>query len=58
MKLLASYEQVTDDQTGLTFSYQYFGNILGSQDAEIIECSYGSATGELAALKRITTAGN
>lgn len=57
MKLLASYEQVTDDQTGLTFSYQYFGNVLGSQDAEIIECSYGSGLGELAALKRITTAG-
>lgn len=57
MRLLASYEQVTDDQTGLTFSYQYFGNVLGSQDAEIIECSYGSGLGELAALKRFTTAG-
>lgn len=57
MKLLASYEQVTDDQTGLTFSYQYFGNVLGSQDAEIIECTYGSGLGELAALKRFTTAG-
>lgn len=58
MRLLASYEQVTDEQTGLTFSYQYFGNILGSQDAEIIECSYGSGLGELAALRRITTSGN
>lgn len=57
MRLLASYEQVTDDQTGLTFSYQYGGNVLGSSDFEIIECSYGSGLGELAALKRITTAG-
>jgi len=57
MKLLASYEQVTDDQTGLTFSYQYFGDVKGSQDGEIIECTYGSGLGELAALKRIVTAG-
>ena len=57
MRLLASYEQVTDEQTGLTFSYQYFGNVLGSNDNEIIECSYGSGLGELAALKRITTNG-
>ena len=57
MRLLASYEQVTDEQTGLTFSYQYFGNVLGSNDNEIIECSYGSGLGEAAALKRITTAG-
>ena len=58
MRLLASYEQVTDEQTGLTFSYQYFGNVLGSNDNEIIECSYGSGLGEAAALKRITTSGN
>lgn len=58
MRLLASYEQVTDDQTGLTFSYQYFGDVKGSQDAEIIECCYGSGLGELAALKRFTTQGN
>lgn len=58
MRLLAAYEQVTDDQTGLTFSYQYSGNVLGSVDNEIIECCYGSGLGELAALKRIVSAGN
>lgn len=57
LRLLAAYEQVTDDQTGLTFSYQYSGDVKGSVDNEFIECAYGSGLGELAALKRFTTAG-
>lgn len=57
MRLLAAYEQVTDDQTGLTFSYQYSGDVKASVDNEFIECAYGSGLGELAALKRFTTAG-
>ncbi len=57
MRLLASFEQVTDDQTGLSFTYQYFGNPLTNADSEIIECTGGSGLGELAALKRIVTQG-
>ncbi len=57
LKKLVSYEQVVDDQTGLAFTYQYFGIEKDNADSEIIECCGGSAPGELAALKRITSAG-
>jgi hypothetical protein len=57
MRKLVSYEQVTDDQTGLTISYKYFGLELNDVDNEIIECTYGSDLGEVAALKRLTSAG-
>jgi ATP-dependent protease ClpP protease subunit len=57
MKLLVGYEQVTDDQTGLSFTYQFFGDVKANADNEIIECTYGSNTGELAALKRLTSIG-
>ncbi len=57
LRLLASYEQVTDEQTGLSFSYRYGGNTLGDVDNEIIEVCYGSDIGEVAALKRIVSQG-
>lgn len=57
LKKLVSYEQVTDDQTGLSINYQYFGLELNNVDNEIIECTYGSGVGEVAALKRIVSAG-
>jgi hypothetical protein len=58
LKKLVAYEQITDDQTGLAFTYQFFGNELANVDNEIIECTYGSGVGELAALFRLTSAGN
>lgn len=57
LKKLVSYEQVTDDQTGLSITYQYFGLELNNVDNEIIECTYGSGLGELAALKRLVSSG-
>ena len=57
LKKLVSYEQVTDDQTGLSISYQYFGLELNNVDNEIIECTYGSGLGEVAALKRAVSVG-
>lgn len=58
LKKLLAYEQVTDDQTGLSFTYQYWGDESANADNEIIECTYGSGLGELAALKRFTSSGN
>lgn len=55
---LVAYEQITDDQTGLAFTYQFLGNELSNVDQEIIECTYGSGPGELAALYRLTSQGN
>jgi len=57
LKKLVSYEQITDDQTGLAFTYQFWGDESKNRDNEIIECSYGSGLGELAALYRLTSAG-
>lgn len=58
LKKLVAYEQITDDQTGLAFTYQFWGDESKNKDNEIIECSYGSGLGELAALYRLTSAGN
>lgn len=58
LKKLVAYEQITDDQTGLSFTYQFFGDESRNRDNEIIECTYGSGLGELAALYRITSQGN
>jgi ATP-dependent protease ClpP protease subunit len=57
LKLMVSYDVVTDDQIDLSFEYKYFGQPIYSQDFEIIECNYGSGLGELAALGRITNGG-
>ena len=58
LRKLVAYEQISDDQTGLAFTYQFFGDETHNQDNEIIECSYGSGLGELKALFRITSQGN
>lgn len=58
LKKLVAYEQVTDDQTNLAFTYQFFGNETANADSEIIECTYGSGLGELKALFRLTSQGN
>lgn len=58
LKKLVAYEQITDDQTGLSFTYQFFGDEVRNRDNEIIECSYGSGLGELKALFRLTSQGN
>jgi len=58
LKKLVAYEQITDDQTGLAFTYQFFGDETRNRDNEIIECTYGSGLGELAALFRLTSQGN
>lgn len=58
LKKLVSYEQITDDQTGLAFTYQFWGSEKDNVDNEIIECTYGSGLGELAALFRLTSQGN
>ena len=57
LKKLVSYEQITDDQTGLAFTYQFWGDESKSADNEIIECCYGSGLGELKALFRLTSQG-
>jgi ATP-dependent protease ClpP protease subunit len=57
LKKLVAYEQITDDQTGLAFTYQFWGDEAYSRDNEIIECCYGSGLGELAALFRLTSQG-
>lgn len=58
LKLLVAYDIVTDDQTGLSFEYRYWGIPQADTDQEIIECNYGSGLGELAALKRLVATGN
>jgi hypothetical protein len=53
-KQLVSYDVVTDPDTGLSFEYRYWGDATQDVDREVIECNYGSAPGEGAALLRIT----
>ncbi len=57
LKKLVAYEQITDDQTNLAFTYQFWGDESNNRDNEIIECTYGSGLGELKALFRLTSAG-
>jgi len=57
LKKLVAYEQITDDQTNLAFTYQFFGDETKNRDNEIIECTYGSGLGELKALFRLTSQG-
>lgn len=52
---LSSYEEVTDPETGATFSYRRWGNPDLDQSREAIEAAYGRIAGEVKALKRITT---
>ena len=54
---MQAFEVITDDQIGLSFTYRYWGNESLDLDNEIVECSYGSQYGELAALGRIVSTG-
>jgi hypothetical protein len=52
---LARYEIYTDPQTGVSFEYKLFGNAAYDKQSEVVECNYGAAVGEGAALTRIVT---
>lgn len=52
--LLLSYDLVIDPQTGIAFEYRYYGDPQIDKDRETVECNYGFAKGNDAALKRIT----
>ena len=51
--VMADYRTITNKQ-GLTLEYRAFGSATADKETHIIEANYGYATGELAALKRIT----
>ena len=50
---LVAYEVVTDPATGISFNYRHWGVAIDDRDYEVIECAYGYAAGEAAAIKRI-----
>jgi hypothetical protein len=54
-RTLVDYQVITDPDTGLSLEYRAFGNATLDTVTEVIECNYGYAVGEGAALKRITT---
>lgn len=54
-KTLVEYKVITDPDTGLSLEYRAFGDAKMDTVFEVIECNYGFAVGEAAALKRITT---
>lgn len=53
---LNAYEQFTIPDLDIVLSYREFADAQKDSDQSIIECSYGYAVGEQAALKRIVTA--
>lgn len=54
MRNLTAYKLITDPATGLTLEYRRWGDPNYDETRETIECNYGYAVGESAALKRIT----
>ena len=52
-RVLSAYETYTDPETGLTLEYRSWGDADTDSSKAIIECNYGFAKGETAALKRI-----
>lgn len=54
--LLTSYEVVVEPSSGATLEYRRFGDAVIDKTNETLECNYGYALGEAAALKRITSA--
>jgi len=52
-RALSSYETYTDPETNLTLEYRAWGDPDTDSAKAIIECNYGYAPGEKAALKRI-----
>lgn len=53
---LASYQVITHPETGVTLEYRRWGNADFDQRREVIECNYGYAAGETAAIKRLVSA--
>ena len=53
---LAQYELVTDPDSQLAIEYRLWGEPGTDKQMEVIECNYGYAVGEPAALKRIASA--
>ena len=53
---LSGYELVIDPTTGISFEYRRWGNPDMDETREVIECNYGFAKGEGAALKRLVSA--
>ena len=54
-RTLVEYQVVTDPDSGLSLEYRAFGDPILDKVNEVIECNYGYAVGEAAALKRIVT---
>lgn len=55
-KILVDYRVVTDTPTGISLEYRQWGDPDSDLDKRVIECNYGYAKGEAAALKRMTSA--
>ncbi len=55
MKLLAAYEQYTIPELDFVITYREFADAQKDTEQQILECTYGYAVGEAAALKRIVT---
>lgn len=55
MQQLTRYEVVVEPSSGASIEYRLWGNPVLDSSTEVIECNYGYAKGEAAALKRITT---
>lgn len=53
---LSAYQVVTDPSLGVSFEYRRWGNADMDQRREVIECNYGYAVGEVAALERMVSA--
>lgn len=53
---LANYQVITHPETGITLEYRRWGNADFDQRREVIECNYGYAAGETAAIKRLVSA--
>lgn len=53
---LIDYEIVTDPATGISIEYRVWGDPDTDTEKRVIECNYGRAVGEAAALKRLVSA--
>ncbi|MEO5712169.1 MAG: hypothetical protein ABIT37_01665 [Luteolibacter sp.] len=52
---LTAYEVVEDPETGIFLEYRRWGNAQMDAAYEVIECNYGYAKGEAAAIKRMVS---
>lgn len=55
LERVVEYQAITDPESGLTLEYRRFADPVKDKVFEVVECNYGYAVGEPAALKRITT---